>query len=439
MKTNSQKKVAAGVPAKPVSVKVFGVGNAGLSIAELLAQTASPGMSLVAVNTDAQSLASSSAADKIALETKMLRGLGTGGDPERGRAAANEHLGRIKGACAGAEVVFIVAGLGGGAGTGASPVLARAAKETGALVLAFVSLPFECEGNRRQAQAQAGLQELKAAADGVICLPNQKLFKLIDDSTSVLDTFKLSNQLLTEGMTSIWRLIAHRGLIEIHFSDLCALLRDRHGESALAGAEASGATRSREVMDKLLAHPMLDGGKTLADSDAVLVSLIGGPDLAMSEVNRVMEQITGECPKAQIIMGAAIDEAFRDRLAVTLVASHRHEPPAPKPEPEETAAAETPEPAESLDAQLLNRGTTARPHSRFVPPPPALTPEKMQQLMARQAVGAPRPRKTFSKMRQGTLPLEIVSKGRFDKSEPTIHKGEDLDVPTYIRRGVSLN
>jgi cell division protein FtsZ len=158
----------------------------------------------------------------------------------------------------------------------------------------------------------------------------------------------------------------------------------------------------------------------------------------MSEVNRVMEQITGECSKAQIIMGAAIDEAFRDRLAVTLVASHRSEPAVAMPQEKESASMETPELGESLDAQLLNR-TTARPNSRFVPPPPALTPEKMQQLMARQPSGASRPKKSSTKMRQGTLPLEIISKGRFDKSEPTIHKGEDLDVPTYIRRGVSLN
>src|SRR5262249_55914567 len=130
---------------------------------------------------------------------------------------------------------------------------------------------------------------------------------------------------------------------------------------------------------------------------------------------------------------------FRDRLAVTLVASRRNEPPAEKPEETESASAGSSEPAESLEDQLLNRTTTARPHSRFVPPPPALTPEKMQQLMARQPAGVARPKKGSAKMRQGTLPLEIVSKGRFDKSEPTIHKGEDLDVPTYIRRGVSLN
>src|SRR5262249_50237199 len=146
-----------------------------------------------------------------------------GGDPQRGRAVAEHHLPKLKAACEGADVILIVAGLGGGAGTGVSPLLAHAAKETGALVLAFVSFPFDFEGNRRQRHAQQGLQELKATADGVICLSNQKLFKLIDENTGAHDTFRLSNELLAEGVVNIWRLIACKGLIEIHFADLCNL------------------------------------------------------------------------------------------------------------------------------------------------------------------------------------------------------------------------
>jgi cell division protein FtsZ len=416
-----------------VSVKIFGVGTAGISILEQLAAAALPNVALAAVNTDTKSLAASSASEKICLETKPSRGAGPGGDPKRSRAAAEEHLPKLKQACEGVDVVFLVAGLGGGAGTGISPVLAQAARESGALVLAFVAMPFDCEGNRRLQQAQLGLEQLKAAADGVICLPNQKIFKLIDENTSVVETFKILNGLLTEGMSGVWRLMAHKGLIEIHYADLCALLRDRHGESSFATAEAAGATRSREVMDKLFAHPMLDGGKTLAESDAVLVSLTGGPDLTMSEVHRVMEHINGKCDRAQVVMGATIDEAFRERLAITLIAVKRGEAAMEKESAVEENL-EQPRHVEELSAQLLNQENGARPQSRFVPPAPNLTPEKIEQI-ARQT----RSRKNASKMRQGQLPLEIVSKGRFDKSEPTIHKGEDLDVPTYIRRGVALN
>jgi len=173
-------------------------------------------------------------------------------------------------------------------------------------------------------------------------------------------------------------------------------------------------------------------GDVLGQSEAVLVSLMGGPDLTMAEVNRVMEAIKAQCKRAQIIMGAALDEAFRDRLAVTLVAMQ---------EQSERFGNEAPphRMLEQLNTQLLDRSSTDRPCSRFVAPAPVLPPEQVQEMLARQGRGGSRVRKLSSKMRQGQLPLEIVSKGRFDKSEPTIHKGEDLDVPTYIRRGVSLN
>jgi cell division protein FtsZ len=432
MNTIAQNNPVVEGPKKSFSLKVVGVGGAGVNVMELMLKSAPPGVGFAAVNTDAQSLAASSASVKVQLETQLLRGLGTGGDPDQGRALAEEQLPKLKSLCEGADVVFILAGLGGGAGTGISPVLARAAKEAGALVLGFVTTPFACEGARRQRLAQQGLAELKSSADGVICLPNQKVLKMIDENTSVLETFKITNEFLADGVRGIWRLLMHKGLIEIHFPDLAALLRDRHAESAFAVAEAMGPTRSREVMDKLLAHPMLDGGQILGESEAVLVSLIGGPDLTMAEVNRVMEQVNRHCEHAQVIMGAAIDETFTERLAVAIIAARGN------PEHESAGTAATGN-GEEFAQQLLPCSTTMRPGSRFVPPPPTLGSDQVQQLLARQGRGGARQRKSPSKLRQSQLPLEIVSKGRFDKSEPTIYKGEDLDVPTYIRRGVALN
>ena len=432
MNTIAQNEVVVEAPEKSFSVKVVGVGGAGINVMELMLKSAPPGVGFAAVSTDARSLTASSASVKVLLETQLLRGLGTGGDPDRGSALAEEQLPKLKSLCEGADVVFILAGLGGGAGTGISPVLARAAKEAGALVLGFVTTPFTCEGSRRQRLAQQGLAELKSSADGVICLPNQKVLKMIDENTSVLETFKITNELLADGVRGIWRLLMYKGLIEIHFPDLAGLIRDRHTESAFAVAEAMGPTRSRDVMDKLLAHPMLDGGQMLGESEAVLVSLIGGPDLTMAEVNRVMEQVTRQCEHAQVIMGAAIDESFTERLAVALIAARSN----PGPEAEETPSAGS---AEEFSQQLLPHSTTTRPGSRFVPPAPELGSDQGQQLLARQGRGGSRQRKNSSRLRQTQLPLEIVSKGRFDKSEPTIHKGEDLDVPTYIRRGVALN
>ncbi len=403
-------------PGQPV-VKIFATGNAGGTLLAALAAPEFADAHLVAVNTDAAALAASPAPVKIHLENKLFRGLGSGGDAERGRALAEEQFSTLKSACEGANVVFIIAGLGGGAGSGISPVLAKAAHEAGALVLAFVTLPFDCEGNRRETQAQQSLEQLKSAADGVICLPSQTIFKLIDENTSLLETFRVTGGLLVEGVRGVWQLLTRPGLIQVHFADLCALVRDRHAENAFAFVEAAGPGRAREVVEKLLAHPLLDEGRVLAESDAVLVSLLAGKDLTMAEVNRVMEQVKRQCGHAQIIMGAAVDAALKEKLCVTVIAAKQSATGA-------TAAAATP--AVSEPVRLSGRGGQ---------PAPAVPPHR-ELVLGR---GVTRPRRAGAKMVQSQLPLTIVSKGRFDKSEPTLHHGEDLDVPTFIRRGVPMN
>jgi len=430
MKTKPDTSSPGSAALSPLTIKIFGVGDAGVRLLETMRAGEFARAEFAAVNTDTASLAASSAALKIHLETKLLRGLGTGGDPERGRALAEEQFATLKSACADAGAVFIVTGLGGGAGSGISPVLARAAKEAGAMTLAFVTLPFACEGNRRQHQAQQGLDELKAAADGVICLPGCRLFKLIDENTSVLEAFRITGLLLLESVRGVWRLLTRRGLIQIHFDDLRALVHDRHSESVFASIEAAGAGRSREIMDKLLAHPLLDEGRALADADAVLVSLMGGPDLTMAEVNRVMEQISRHAERAQIIMGAAVDETFKGKLSVTVIAARQDHS-----QPVGGVPALAPGMAGDTES-AAPRGTTARLARPGVPATP-LTLEQREQVLKQHAGG--RGRRPLQKMRQAQLPLAIISKGRFDKSEPTVHKGEDLDLPTYIRKGVPLN
>jgi cell division protein FtsZ len=189
-----------------------------------------------------------------------------------------------------------------------------------------------------------------------------------------------------------------------------------------AFVEASGPARSREAVEKLLSHPLLDEGRALADADAVLVSLMGGKDLTMAEVNRVMEQIGRCCEHAQIIMGAAVDVEMKGRLSVTLIAA-------------KNTVANVETPADSPD-MMLSRETAPRSGTRQTSPAPSLTLEQREHLTTRHSGRA---RRAGNKLLQTQLPLAIISKGRFDKSEPTIHKGEDLDIPTYVRRGVSLN
>jgi cell division protein FtsZ len=418
---------------KQFSIKVFGVGGGGGNAVDYMARQDFAGVSFAALNTDAQALGQLELAEKLTLGAKLTHGLGTGGDPERGRAAAEEDMDRLKAMCSGADVVCVVAGLGGGTGTGAGPVVAKLARETKALVLGIVTLPFEFEGVRRARQAQMGLRELKEAADGVICLPNQKVFKLIDEKTSVNEALKITNELLAQGVRGIWRLLTHTGLINVDFNDLCAVLRGRHEESSLATVEALGDNRSHEIVEKLQNHPFLDGGQVLAEADAVLVSLAGGPEMTLAEVNRVMDQINRHCENAHIIMGAVIQEALAGKLSVTMVASRQTAREEARVQARNGMGEE-----HAQEKELMNPKEPKRPASRFVPPAPELTPQQTEQLLSSQA-GGNRPRRKNGSLRQGTLPLEIVSKGRFEKSEPTIHQGEDLDVPTYIRRGVALN
>ena len=424
-------------------IKVIGVGGAGCNALSHLAAEPLDGVAYAALNTDAPVLARAPVPTKIILGAKSARGLGAGGDPERGRAAAEEEGDKIRALCAGADIVFIVAGLGGGTGTGAAPVIARAAHDAGALVLAIVFLPFECEGHRRQTIAVAGLEELQAEVDGVICLPNQKLFKFIDEKTTLVNAFAIANNFVAAGIRGIWRLLFRPGFINVDFSDLCSLTKGAHSDNPLATAEARGEHRTQEVIDKLFAHPLIDGGHVLAEATGVLITIAGGPDLTMTEVNRISEQIQRHAENAQIFLGAAIEEDLEDRVTVTVLAACRG-----KETKEKTVEAPVRGVRPSaiangnridFDSEMIAPAEAPRPTSRFVAPPPELTPDKTEQLLVRQNGNGLRQRKAVARMRQGQLPLEIISRGRFEKSEPTIHRGEDLDVPTYIRRNIALN
>ncbi|MBI5774320.1 MAG: cell division protein FtsZ [Verrucomicrobia bacterium] len=416
---------AAGKSPARFTIKVIGVGGAGGNAVEHMASAGLEGLAFAAINTDAQALSQLTVGKKMQLGEKTTRGLGAGGDPDVGRAAAEADAAALKKLCAGADIIFIVTGLGGGTGTGASPVLARTAKETGALVLGLATLPFEFEGARRHQQAQQGLEQLKGAADGVICLPNQKILKFVDERATVEETFRVANELLSHGVRGIARMLTRAGLINVDFADLCAVLRGRHAESACAVAEAAGPHRAREVVEKLTASPLLDAGQALAGAGALLVSIEGGPDMSMADVTHVMDHLNRQCDNVQIKFAAAVDASLAGRLSVTVIASRRHA--------RVDAVA-----ADKLETTFLTPAEAARPAARLVPPPPELTAERAGQLL-QQHGGGGRTRPRAGKPQQAQLPLEIISKGRFDKSEPTLHQGEDLDYPTYSRRGMALN
>jgi len=439
---------------KQLTIKVFGVGGCGGNVVAHISHEGFAGAQLIVLNTDSQALAQIPLPYKFNLGLKLNGGLGAGGDPERGRAAAEEDEARLRELCTGVDMVFICAGLGGGTGTGAGPVLARVAKECGALSLAFVTLPFDCEGPKRMRQARQGLEEFKAAADGVICLPNQKVFKLIDENTSVIETFSTTNELLAQGVRGIWQLVTRPGFINLDFADLCAVVRDRHSESSFASAEATGPHRAKEVVEKLMANPLLDGGTALGEADALMVSLMGGPGLTMAEVNRVMEQINRQTDNAHLMMGAAIEEALGDRMTVTLVASRRRSHAADLPkdtEPERLEPVTQPATASvsrgMAEIDLLGAAIAKKPVTRTVAAKPE--PERVAVAVAEPETDvtppAPMPSTRSWRSRKKAkavhpeLQLETVTKGPFEHSEPTLRNGEDLDVPTFVRRGMPMN
>ena len=430
----------SGSSSQPLTIKIIGVGGAGSNVVAEMQRSDLGAIPALILHTNSRILNLDTKAQKMVLGARRTHGLGTGGDPEIGRAATEDQEEPLRQFCQGADLIFIVAGLGGGTGTGAAPVVARVAKDSGALALAVVALPFDFEGNRRTKQAQVGLVNLKSAADAVICLPNQKLFHILDEQTPVTETFAASNDLMTQGVRGIWQMLTRTGLINVDFSYLRSVVHDRHTESMFASAEARGEARVREVLDRLVASPLLEEGRVLQESSDVLVSLVGGPDLTITEVNKIMEQLNRRVTEGQLILGAAIDPTQTGCIRLTIVASRPNRDLASHSVPELSRLSAPPTLKGEIEAPFFDELTVNLSQSRFKAPPPATTPENTELLLQQLNGQSDRTRRHSSKrLKQEMFNLEIVSKGRFEKSEPTIHHGEDLDVPTYIRRGVVLN
>ena len=426
-------------------VKIIGVGGAGGNVVQQLQSTDLAALPSLVMHTNARVLGEWSHPLKVLLGEKRSRGLGAGGDVDMGRNAAEVGRQAVMDFCKDADLVFVVTGLGGGTGGGASPVIAQMAREAGCLVLGLATLPFDFEGVRRREQAKASMREFRAAADAVITLPNQRMTSIFDQNTPMREAFKLTNNLLAQGIRGIWQMLARPGLVNVDFAYLYSIVRGKNAESAFASAEASGEMRARDVVEKLVGSPLLDEGQLLAQSTDILVSIVGGADMTIADVNKVMEQLQRRAETANLVMGAAIDDEYEGRLCLTVVATRNSQEPVSEKTGFTTPSARGTKPAAAsnetkdsdFNSNFLSASSSPRPASRYAAPPPPSTPENTAELMSRQSGG--KSRKAAGKAKQQTLNLEIVSKGRFEKSEPTIHRGEDLDVPTYVRRGVALN
>jgi cell division protein FtsZ len=278
------------------------------------------GVDFITANTDAQALRANLAAVKLQLGQQVTKGLGAGGNPEVGRRAATEDLERIREYLAGADMVFLTAGMGGGTGTGGAPVVARVAKEIGALTVGVVTKPFLFEGKKRARQADEGMRELKASVDTLIAIPNQRLLAVAGRNTSILETFKKADDVLLQAVRGISDLITVHGLINLDFNDVRTIMSEM-GMALMGTATASGENRAVEAAQKAISSPLLED-VSIQGARGVLINITGGLDLGLHEVNEAATLIQEEADgDANIIFGAVIDEAMSDQIRITVIAT----------------------------------------------------------------------------------------------------------------------
>jgi cell division protein FtsZ len=301
-------------------IKVIGVGGGGGNAINTMIAGGLPGVEFIAGNTDAQALAANLAPTKIQLGEQLTRGLGAGGNPEVGRRAAQEDEDRLRKLLDGADMIFVTAGMGGGTGTGAAPIVARIAKENGALTVGVVTKPFGFEGKRRQRQAEDGLRELKASVDTLIAIPNQRLLSVAGRNSSILETFKKADDVLLQAVRGIADLITVHGLINLDFADVRAIMSEM-GMAMMGAGLAEGENRAIEAAQKAISSPLLEEVR-IEGARGVLINITGGPSLTLHEVNEAATLIQEEADEdANIIFGAVIDDTMSEQVRITVIAT----------------------------------------------------------------------------------------------------------------------
>ncbi len=301
------------------AIRVVGVGGAGLNAIHRMMDAGIAQVDFIAVNTDRQALAISDAPTKIAIGESLTQGLGSGADPSVGRAAAEEAADHLKQALRGSDMVFVTAGEGGGTGTGASPVVARIARELGALTVGIVTTPFRFEGTRRRSASESGVDELRTACDTVIVIPNDRLLEVLDRSTSMVDAFKIADDVLRQGVQGICDLITTPGLINLDFADVRTVMQDA-GSALMGIGYATGQNRAREAAERALGSPLIDA--EIVRARGILLSISGGDDLSLVEVNDAAEVVRQTATdETNIIFGATVDSRLTGQVWVTVVAT----------------------------------------------------------------------------------------------------------------------
>jgi len=300
-------------------IKVVGIGGGGVNAVNRMIDVGLKGVEFIAVNTDAQALLMSDADVKLDIGRELTRGLGAGADPEVGRQAAEEHRDELEEVLKGADMVFITAGKGGGTGTGGAPIVAEIAKSVGALTIGVVTRPFSFEGRQRAVKAEQGILNLKEKVDTLIVIPNDRLLEIGDATTSLLEAFRMADEVLLQGVQGITDLITTPGLINLDFADVKAIMTDA-GSSLMGIGQARGDGRAEEAARSAISSPLLEA--SIDGARGVLLNIAGGSDLGLREVNEAASVITKAAhPDAKIIFGAVVDDTLGDEVRVTVIAA----------------------------------------------------------------------------------------------------------------------
>jgi len=375
-------------------IKVVGVGGGGCNAVERMIKEGLTGIDFIAINTDAQALMLSSAPTRVRIGEKLTRGLGSGGNPEQGRKAAEESSDQLYEVLKGSDMVFVTAGMGGGTGTGASPIISQIAKECGALTIGVVTRPFTFEGSRRIQSAEAGIAKLKEHSDTLIVIPNDRLLQIVDKRANLQDAFRVADDVLRQGVQGIAELITVPGLINLDFADVRTIMSEG-GAALMAVGSASGEDRARLAAEQAISSQLLD--ITIDGARGILFNVTGGPDMTLFEVNQAAAIIKETAhPDVNLIFGAVIDPNMGDDIRITVIATGFERTGAPR---------------------------------RLVEVPPT----RMEQKPARQP-------DTSRELRDRTINLSAndyasvaASKSSTAGFEPRTVNTDELDIPTFLR------
>ncbi|MDZ4200474.1 MAG: hypothetical protein U1E27_14460 [Kiritimatiellia bacterium] len=386
-------------------VKVVGVGSAGCNILGILTDEWTECPDALAVDTHAERLKVVGGAQTTLLGETVTGGMSTGGDPVLGRRAAESSISALRNEFCDVDLVLMVTGLGGGTGGGAGPAVARAAREAGALTLAFCTLPFFFAGSMRRRAAEEGLLDMRQSADAVIVFPNQRLLEWIGTDCGIEISFHKVGEVVASSLRALWKLLSEKGALDLDFADLKQMVTASGGTLALAQADAIGEDRAQRVLQGLNDSPMLEHGSVLSSARAILAGILGGPDLTLVDLQTIISGITGLArPDADVHLGVMVDPESIGRVHITLLT------------------------AEQVERPELTKADGPLEDSSAVP----------------ETTRIRTPRKTPAKAgtKQVELPLDGLDgekAGRFRKEDPTIIDGQNLDEPTFIRRGIRLS